>query len=332
MLMSTPIVLLLYFVTAAILVFFSVKCANYVDLLDKKTDISGAFIGGMILAAVTSLPELVTSISAIYVVHNAELIVGNVLGSNIFNLCIFGALTTVAVRNFSKASIGQSHLKMALCTIIAFIMTGVTLFTGFGRIPFVNINLASLVILVVYVVSIRFLSGDDGESEGEDDSPLTVRQIAVRFFLMAAGLVAASVAVTYLTDQLSIRLNLSASLAGALFLGVATSLPELSSSIQLVRLKNFNAMLGNVLGSNMFNFTILSVADIIAGNTAVYVNSYQTSCMLICAMISTLLTMVALLAKRRMLTSAKGAALLWYAVPAVLTLVSYGTFLVLSVQ
>ena len=54
--------------------------------------------------------------------------------------------------------------------------------------------------------------------------------------------------------------------------------------------------------------------------------------MLICAMISTLLTMVALLAKRRMQTSAKGAALLWYAVPAVLTLVSYGTFLVLSVQ
>lgn len=329
--MPTPIVLLLYFVTAAILVFFSVKCANYVDLLDKKTDISGAFIGGIILAAVTSLPELVTSISSIYVVHNAELIIGNVLGSNLFNLCIFGALTTVAVRSFSKASVGQAHLKMALCTIAAFVVTGITLFTGFGRIPVVHINVASLVILVIYVVSIRFLSGDDGESEGEDDSPLTVRQIAVRFVLMAIGLVAASVAVTYLTDLLSERLNLSASLAGALFLGVATSLPELSSSIQLVRLKNFNAMLGNVLGSNMFNFTILSVADIIAGSTMVFVNSFQTTCMLIFAMISTLMTIVALLAKRRMQTSAKGAALFWYAVPAALTLVSYLSFLLLSV-
>lgn len=329
--MSTPIVLLLYFVTAAILVFFSVKCANYVDLLDKKTDISGAFIGGMILAAVTSLPELVTSISAIYVVHNPELIVGNVLGSNLFNLCIFGSLTAIAVKSFSKASVGQSHLKMALCTVAAFIMTGITLWTGFGRIPVIHVNAASIVILVIYAVSIRFLSGDEGESEGEDDSPLSVRQIIVRFILMSLGLVAASIAVTYLTDLLSERLNLSASLAGALFLGVATSLPELSSSIQLVRLKNFNAMLGNVLGSNMFNFTILSIADFIAGDTMVFVNSVQTSYMLIFAMISTLLTIIALLAKRRMQANAKGAALLWYAVPAVLTLVSYGAFLVLSV-
>lgn len=329
--MSTPVVLILYLVTAAILVFFSVKCAGYVDLLDKKTNLSGAFIGGMILAAVTSLPELVTSVSAIYVVHNAELIVGNVLGSNLFNLCIFGSLTAVAVRSFSKASVGQSHLKMALCTIAAFVMTAVTLWTGFGRIPVIHINVASLVILVIYVVSIRFLSGDEGESEGEDESPLTVKQIAVRFTLMALGLVAASIAVTYLTDLLSERLNLSASLAGALFLGVATSLPELSSSIQLVRLKNFNAMLGNVLGSNMFNFTILSIADIIAGSTPVFVNSPQTTYMLIFATVSTLLTMLALLAKRKMQDRAKGIQLLLYAVPAALTLVSYGAFLVLSV-
>lgn len=330
--MSTPVVLLLYLVTAAVLVFFSVKCANYVDLLDKKTNISGAFIGGMILAAVTSLPELVTSISSIYVVHNPELIIGNVLGSNIFNLCIFGSLTAIAVRSFSKASVGQSHLKMAVCTIVAFIMVAITLWTGFGRIPYININIATLVILVVYFVSIRFLSSDEGESEGEDNSPLTVKQIIIRFILMALGLVAASIAVTYFTDLLAERLNLGASLAGALFLGVATSLPELSSSIQLVRLKNFNAMLGNVLGSNMFNFTILSIADIIAGNTLVYVNSTQTSYMLIFAVVSTLLTMIALLAKRKMQDCAKGAALLWYAVPAVLTLLSYGTFLVFSVQ
>lgn len=329
--MSTPVVALLYVVTAAILVFFSVKCANYVDLLDKKTSISGALIGGMILAAVTSLPELVTSISAIYIVHNAELIIGNVLGSNLFNLCIFGALTAVAARSFSKASVGSSHLKMVLCTLIGFALVGITLWTGFGRIPVVHINAASLVILVLYVISMRFLSNDEGESEGEDTSPLTVKQIVVRFVLMALGLIASSVAVTYLTDMLSDRLNLQASLAGALFLGVATSLPELSSSIQLVRLKNFNAMLGNVLGSNMFNFTILSIADIIAGNTVVFVDSFQTSCMLIFAVISTLMTLFALLMKKKFGDTAKGPALLLYAVPAALTLVSYGAFLVLSV-
>ena len=59
---------ILYFLSAAALVYFSMKCADYVDLLDKKTNMSGAFIGGVILAAITSLPELVTSITAITVV------------------------------------------------------------------------------------------------------------------------------------------------------------------------------------------------------------------------------------------------------------------------
>ena len=83
--MSLPIVLLLYFISGAALFFFSMKCADYVDLLDKKTNLSGAFIGGVILAAITSLPELITSISAVTVVNKPELIIGNVLGSNVFN-------------------------------------------------------------------------------------------------------------------------------------------------------------------------------------------------------------------------------------------------------
>ena len=107
--MSLPIVFLLYALSGALLVYFSIKCADYVDLLDKKTNLSGAFIGGVILAAVTSLPELVTSISSIYVVHNSELIIGNVLGSNIFNLCIFGATTALSVKAFCKAGVGKSH-------------------------------------------------------------------------------------------------------------------------------------------------------------------------------------------------------------------------------
>ena len=268
--MSLAVVLILYVLSGAALVFFSIKCADYVDLLDKKTNMSGAFIGGVILAAVTSLPELVTSISSIYAVKNPGLIIGNVLGSNIFNLCIFGSMTALSVNAFAKTSIGKSHLITILCTIAADILVAVTLLTGWGRIPVINVNAASLIILVIYFVSLKFLSSDDTETEEEDDSPLTVKQIVVRFALMALGLVAMSIVVTFFTDKLQEKLNLGASIAGALFLGIVTSLPELTSSIALVRHKNFNAMVGNVVGSNMFNFTILSIADIIAGETPIY--------------------------------------------------------------
>jgi len=334
--MSLPVLLICYVVSAFFLVFFSIKCAAYVDLLDKKTNISGAFIGGAVLAAVTSLPELITSISSVYVVHNPELIVGNVLGSNIFNLCIFGGLTAIFATHYSKAKAAHSHMKVALCTLIAYVLTAATMYLGggdnnFARIPFINVNAASLIILGVYFVSMRFLSSEDGNTDDEDDSPLTVRQVITRFCLMAGGLVIVSVIVTYFTDRLSEALNLQASLAGALFLGVATSLPELSSSIALVvKYKNFNAMIGNVIGSNMFNYTIFSIADILAGTTIIYVSSKETLLMMIFGVASTLLTMGSLLIKRQFEQKPLGGAkCIPYAVIGVLVIVSYLLSLVL---
>ena len=53
-----------YLIIATVVVFASIKLSNYVDLLDKKTNLSGALLGGILLAAVTSLPELFTSISS----------------------------------------------------------------------------------------------------------------------------------------------------------------------------------------------------------------------------------------------------------------------------
>lgn len=295
--MSLPVVFLFYFLSGALLVYFSIKCADYVDLLDKKTNLSGAFIGGVILAAVTSLPELVTSISSIYVVKNAELIIGNVLGSNVFNLCIFGGATALSVKAFSKAGVGKSHIVTLICTIVADVLLLATLLLDpqITRIPVLNVNIASIVILVIYFISLKFLSNDDCQNDEDESSPLTVKQIVTRFIFMSLGLVAMSIVVTYFTDIIQEKLNLGASLAGAIFLGVVTSLPELSSSIALVRKRNFNAMVGNVVGSNMFNFTIFSIADFMAGNTVVYVYSAHSIAMILFGILSSAFVMISIL-------------------------------------
>ena len=335
--MSLPVVFILYFLSAAVLVFFSVKCADYVDLLDKKTNMSGAFIGGVILAAVTSLPEFVTSMSSIFIAHKPELIIGNVLGSNIFNLCIFGGSVILAAKAFSKSKIGKSHLATILCTLAACALLALVFFvpagdSSFGQIPVIQINIVSLLILVIYFISFRFLSGDDSENDEEDTSPLTVKQIIVRFVLMACGLVGMSIVVTMLTDTLQEKLSLDASLAGAIFLGVATSLPELSSSIALVRRRNFNAMIGNVVSSNMFNFTIFAVADMLAFQAiypAASAVSLETKCMLIFGVVSTLLMMGAMLLQRRMKDKSNAVLLVVYVVVGVLIIGSYLTSLIL---
>ncbi|MBQ8002181.1 MAG: hypothetical protein IJ297_01920 [Clostridia bacterium] len=286
-----------YLMAAAVLVLFSIKCADYVDMLDKKTNLSGAFIGGVILAAVTSLPELITSISAV-ALGNPGLIIGNVLGSDVFNLCIFGSLTLVAVKAFRRAKVGSSHLKTLVCTVLAYLTTGFVLFSGIDTtFPGVSINIASVIIVVLYAIACKFMASDDGESDSEDDNDLTIKQVVVRFVLCALGLVAASIVITKITDMIDQQYQLGASLAGALFLGVATSIPELTSSIALVRKGNFNAMVGNVVGSNMFNYIIFSVADILAFRSNVYEVSPDSKLLIIFGLASTFLTMISLAVK-----------------------------------
>lgn len=327
--------LALYFLVATIVVLFSIKCADYVDMIDKKTNISGAFIGGVILAAVTSLPELVTSISSI-AIGNAGLIIGNVLGSDLFNLCIFGALTLVAVRNYKDSKVGASHVMTIVCTILAYFTTGAVLFFNWGSIPGVEINVASVIIVILYAVSCKFMASDDGENDSEDDNDLTIKQVVIRFVLCALGLVASSVAITYITDILAAKLNLGSSVAGALFLGVATSIPELTSSIALVRKGNFNAMIGNVLGSNMFNYIIFSLADIVAFGENVYVANHESlgdsKLLIIFGLASTILTLASLVLKRFAKPEKKNTALcIIMAVFGAMILASYIGFLVCSI-
>ena len=78
-----------YLVVSAIVVFLSIKLSDFVDQLDKRTTISGAFLGGILLAAVTSLPEMFTSITSTLLVRSNQYVVGNILGSNLFNMALF---------------------------------------------------------------------------------------------------------------------------------------------------------------------------------------------------------------------------------------------------
>jgi cation:H+ antiporter len=319
-----------YLAVALIVVFFSIKCADYVDMLDKKTDISGAFIGGVILAAVTSLPEMVTSISAIGI-GSEELIVGNVLGSNLFNLCIFGGLVLFTSKGFRASKVGSSHVITLLCIMGAYITMGAVLFGNIGAIPNVSVNAASFVLVVLYAISCKFMASDESETDDEEEISLSLKQIVTRFVLCALGLVLSSIAITYITDVIDETYNLGTSFAGAIFLGIATSIPELTSSISLVKKRNYNAMIGNVVGSCMFNFIIFSLADIIAFRRNVFVTSPDARLMVVLGAVSAAVTFAALIAKRISDNHGKKLPCGIFAVLAFLILVSYAMFLVLSV-
>ncbi|MEG0894688.1 MAG: cation transporter [Oscillospiraceae bacterium] len=282
-----------YAAVACVVVFVSIKCADYVDLIDKKTNMSGAFIGGVILAAVTSLPELITSITAVTVVKNPGLIMGNVLGSNVFNLLIFGVLCFFTMKSFVTKSISKSHKITIICTLVAYAVVIAVMNFDYAVL---GVSYGSVLILILYIVSLKFMASDDSENDEEDTSKLTLKQIIIRFILAAIMLVIGSVLITYITDKIATGLNLNASLAGALFLGIATSLPELSSSVALVKKRNYNAMTGNIMGSNMFNYLILVVGDILYNKESIFVisASHQTNMLIVFGAISSVATLITL--------------------------------------
>lgn len=264
-----------YLVLALLVVVLSVKLSYYVDCLDKKTNLSGAFIGGVLLAAVTSLPELFTSLTAVLALDQPDLVQGNVLGSNIFNLCVIGGIVLFTSKRYQRATLSNSHHKTVWYGIMMYLLVVIAMCypmqIGIG---IVQINLMSIFIFILYLISVKFMGKDTSADTQEDENiVLSVKQISIRFLMYSVGLIAVSILLTQVSDKLAVKLNLEASVAGAIFLGIATSLPELSASINLVRIGNFNASFGNVLGSNLFNFIILCFADIIYLKGGIYAAS-----------------------------------------------------------
>ena len=275
----------LYIILAAAVVFLSVKLAKYVDLLDKSTKISGAFIGGILLAAVTSLPELFTSVSATLFLHRNELVLGNILGSNLFNLAILGLSIVIFVRSIYSAGLQKVHFLSIATMLLMYLFIALDMFLGaWPKIGW--FSLSSPIVLALYVAYLFLTPKKKDEAPGEsgEDAPLSLKQIVIRFVVSAVLLVGASIAITYVSDWVARELNLGMTFAGALLLGVATSLPETASTLSLCKRKNYDAAFGNILGSCVFNCMILVVADLLsfsAGTTDVYFLDVSSELLLI---------------------------------------------------
>ena len=261
----------LYLVVAALVTFMSIKASEYVDMLDKTTSLSGAFLGGILLSAVTSLPELFTSISSTLMLDQPGLCIGNILGSNLFNYAMLSVFILTAVAKFAKCELSKIHFVVAVSVIA---MGGLILCNKYGFLAFDigNVSITSVLIILLYVATVYVMYKMGGTSESDDGDPVTLsrKQILTRFTLVSVGIVVFSIILTYITDELSVRLNLGKTVAGALFLGVATSLPETASTFTLFKLKNYDVAVGNIVGSCLFNFTILSVADFFYRGGGIY--------------------------------------------------------------
>ena len=258
---------ILYIIMVTAVVWFSILASRYIDMIDRSTKLSGAFLGGVLLSAITSLPELFTSISATILIDSPSLCIGNILGSNLFNFGMLAVVILFYIKDLSSASLSSSHNKvmvllfMMYCAVAANwqFMSDDNIIIGSNDKWWLFVSVTSLILFALYVLSVRYLASDNGECADEEGEEVA-----------SIGIIVASIILTYITDDIAERLHLGSGLAGALFLGVATSLPEVTSTISLFRMRNFDIAFGNIAGSNVFNYVVLALADVLYAGGSVY--------------------------------------------------------------
>ncbi|MCR5332550.1 MAG: hypothetical protein K6E11_00790 [Bacilli bacterium] len=329
-----PVSLLSYVVVAAIVVFLSIKLSDFVDLLDKKTNLSGALLGSILLAAVTSLPELFTSITATVLIHDNSLVLGNILGSDIFNITLFAIVYIFFFKKLATSKVGKFHLITLMFVGIFYAVTTIASFVfDFRGILWGWFNPMSIAIVIIYAICVwKTPKIEEPDDEEEDASKLTVKQIALLFTLFAILLIGASIGITYLTSWVVDVYGFGSTFGGALFLGVATSLPEMTSTINLCKKKNFNAAYGNILGSCTFNFIILALADALSFNTktTLYKADQSSFFLLILGGFSLLIALISILMTLSKSFRATIAYRIIFITFGILLIGTYVTFLVLS--
>ncbi len=254
-----------YAIDLIAMIVLSFVLGNLVDMLDKKTKISGAFIGGVLLAAVTSLPELFTALSSIFLVNEPEYVVGDLLGSIIFDLVCLALETFLFVKNFRSAKIQKFHIVNAGACLIMYALAAYAFFAPVNvQLMLGDINVVSIIIFALYILTLIFQPKEsEPEEDGEkEEVKMSLRNIVIFFILSSLALIGTSIALTYLTKLIQIELPvLSGSVAGALLLGIGTSVPEIISTAQLFKKKNYDAGIGNMIGSCTFDFAIFALAD-----------------------------------------------------------------------
>lgn len=257
------------FAVCAFIIFLSGrKLSVYGDVIAVRTGLGQAWIGMILMATVTSLPELMVGISSSAIVGSADLAVGDILGSCAFNLGILSLMDIFTPRDKPLFNdISKSNILAASFGIILIVLCGLGLYLDKDIILIPSIGLTSILFALIYFLSIRTLYQfqhvqPETKSENNTDNQLSNKQIYLRFSILSAIIIGVSLLLPTFADGIAEISGLEESFVGTLFLAISTSLPEIAVSLAAVRLGYTNLAIGNLMGSNIFNVFILFIDDI----------------------------------------------------------------------
>jgi cation:H+ antiporter len=253
-----------FVLSAALIVVAAHYLAKSGDIIAARTRLGGMFVGILLLAGATSLPELLTSISSVQL-GQPDLAAGNLLGSNAFNMLMLAVLDLL---HRSQRILRSAAKRHALTGSLAVLMIGLVLYFIVADIEIKIgwVGLDALVILVTYIAAVRLIATDSQiEQVHELETPEDTPRLWVGLAGFAATAGALLVITPYLVEasaEIAVLTGLGATFIGTTLLALVTSLPEVVTTVAAIRLGAHDMAIGNLFGSNMFNMAALGLTDL----------------------------------------------------------------------
>lgn len=262
------------FILCVLIIFFSGRAiARYGDIIARKSGLGGVWIGVILLALVTSLPELFTGISAVTLVGAPDLTIGNLFGANSFNLLNL-ALLDIAYHNGSLLrAVGSGHRLTGWLSMALVLVAAVSIFISsrFSALGIGWIGWYTPIIILLYLVFMwkifrseqRQPSPQASDQRAEPDyGEITLGRVYLYFAIAAAFIIGAGTWLAIIGGEIAAITGWGQSFVGSLLLGFTTTLPEIIVSFAAMRMGAVDMAVANMIGSNLFNMTVIPIDDL----------------------------------------------------------------------
>ncbi len=254
----------------SVIVYAGTRLSKYGDIIAEKTGLGGTWIGVVLLASVTSLPELVTGISSVTYAWVPDIAIGNVIGACVFNMLVLAILDAVYRPMPVLTKAHQGNILSAGFGIFLLSMVAVSLSLGHRILPLGWIGLYSPLLVFIYFVAMRlvyfyertqvsvFLKEIAAKLKYED---ISVKTAILKFSINAVFVIVAAVFLPKVGEGIAESTGLGQTFVGSIFIAIVTTIPEVVVSIAAVRIGAIDLAMGNLFGSNIFNIFILAIDD-----------------------------------------------------------------------
>lgn len=260
-----------FIICTSVIVYSGTKLARYGDIIAEKTGLGRAWIGLVLMASVTSLPELVTGVSSVTYAGVPDIAVGDVLGSCVFNMLILALLDAAHRPQPLSAKAHHGHVLSAGFGILLLGIVAISLFLG-DRIPSIGwIGLYTPLVMGVYLIAIRLVYFYEKKQISAFIKEIAVelqyekiptKTAIVHYSINAIVVIISAIFLPKIGEAIAEKTGLGQTFVGNIFIAVSTSLPEVVVSIAAVKMGAINLAVGNLFGSNIFNIFILGIDDL----------------------------------------------------------------------